>query len=67
MPIITIEGAYMTPEEKLELIRTMPSVASKIMNVPIEEFRTFIREYDPKSIGVGDVPLEEIFKAREKG
>lgn len=66
MPLITIEAAAITPEQKLELIKKMPAEASRIMNVPVDEFRVFIREYPPENIGVGDMPLTELFKARGK-
>lgn len=66
MPLITIEAAAVTPEQKLELIKKMPAEASRIMGVPIDEFRVFIREYPAENIGVGDIPLTEIFKSRGK-
>jgi len=66
MPLITIEAAALSAEQKLELIQKMPREASRIMNVPVDEFRVFIRELPPENIGVGDVPLTEIFKARGK-
>ena len=66
MPLITVEAAGMTPEQKLELIRTLPAEASRIMGVPIDEFRVFLREYSPDNIGVGDVPLAKLFEERGK-
>lgn len=66
MPLITIEAADLTPEQKLELIQKIPTEASKIMNVPIDEFRTFIREYSSDNIGIGNVTLTEVFNARKK-
>ena len=62
MPIITIDAAPVTPEQKLELIQKMSREASRIMNVPLSEFRVFIRELPPENIGIGDVPLAEKFK-----
>lgn len=66
MPLITIEAAAITPEQKLELIRKMPAEASRIMGVPIDEFRVFIREYPTDNIGVGDISLTEFFEKRKK-
>ena len=67
MPLITIEAAGpIPPEQKEELIRTIPAQTAKIMNVPIEEFRLFIREYDPSNIGIGDVPLRKVFEERKQ-
>ena len=66
MPLITIEAAGVTPEQKLQLIQKMPAEASRIMDIPVEEFRVFIREYPAENIGVGNVPLTEIFKSRGK-
>ena len=64
MPIITIEGAPVSAEQKVQLIQKMSHEASSIMKVPVEEFRVFIKEYPAENIGVGDVPLAEIFKER---
>ena len=66
MPLITIDAAGVTPEQKKELIQKMSREASRIMNVPLDEFRVFIRELPAENIGVGDVQLSEIFKQRGK-
>ncbi len=66
MPLITIEAAGVSSEQKKELIEKMSHEASRILNVPLDEFRVFIREYPAENIGVGDVQLSEIFKARGK-
>ena len=66
MPLISVEAAGVSSEQKKELIRTLSREASRIMNVPIDEFRVFIKEYPAENIGIGDMPLTELFKARGK-
>ncbi|MDE6149487.1 MAG: 4-oxalocrotonate tautomerase family protein [Ruminococcus sp.] len=70
MPYITVEGGYLTDEQKELLIKRLTEISSEIMKVPQEFFITTIKELSDKNIGIGgktiDVVKEEyISKIKE--
>ncbi len=70
MPYITVEGGYLTDEQKELLIKRLTEVSSEIMKVPQEFFITTIKELSDKNIGVGgktiDVVKEEYMSKVKK-
>lgn len=44
MPYLTVEGGYLTDEQKTELIKRLTEISSEIMKVPQEFFITTISE-----------------------
>ncbi|PKM87201.1 MAG: 4-oxalocrotonate tautomerase [Firmicutes bacterium HGW-Firmicutes-12] len=59
MPVITIEGAKMSKEQKAKLVKEVVQKASEIMNVPEQAFVTLIRENDFDNVGNGTMLLSE--------
>lgn len=58
MPYITVEGGYLTDEQKELLIKRLTEVSSEIMKVPQEFFITTIKELSDKNIGVGGKTID---------
>jgi len=59
MPVITIEGAKLSKEQKRELVAVLTKSASSIMNVPEQAYVVLVKENDIDNIGVGGVLLSE--------
>ena len=53
MPVITVEGAKLSKEQKSQLAKELTASASSIMNVPEEAFIVLIKENEIENIGVG--------------
>lgn len=70
MPYITVEGGFLTDEQKTELIKRLTEVSSEIMKVPQEFFITTIKELPDKNIGISgktiDVVKEEYMSKIKK-
>lgn len=70
MPYITVEGGYLTDEQKELLIKSLTEVSSEIMKVPQEFFITTIKDLPDKNIGIGgktiDVVKEEYMSKVKK-
>ncbi|HHW56294.1 MAG TPA: 4-oxalocrotonate tautomerase [Clostridia bacterium] len=63
MPFITIEGPdNLSKETKAKLISELTKTASQILNIPTNAFSVIIKENNPDNIGVGGIPLSEIYK-----
>lgn len=58
MPFITVEGGYLTDEQKDLLIKRLTEVSSEIMNIPPEFFMTTIKELPDKNIGIGGKTID---------
>lgn len=58
MPYITVEGGFLSDEQKEQLIKRLTEVSSEIMNVPSEFFITTIKELPDKNIGIGGKPID---------
>lgn len=52
MPVITIEAAKLTKEQKRKLVKELTTSASDIMNIPEQSFFVFIKENEIDNIGV---------------
>ena len=53
MPVITLESAKLTKEQKSKLVREFTSKASEIMNIPEEAFIVLLKENELDNIGLG--------------
>lgn len=62
MPVITIEAANLTKEQKRSLVKDLTASASRIMNIPEQSFFVFVKENDEDSIGVGGHLLSDRVK-----
>ncbi|MRN53784.1 4-oxalocrotonate tautomerase DmpI [Paenibacillus monticola] len=52
MPVITIEAAKLSKEQKEMLVTEVTSSASSIMNVPASAFIVLVKENELENIGV---------------
>ncbi|WP_438497083.1 4-oxalocrotonate tautomerase DmpI [Paenibacillus sp. IHBB 3054] len=52
MPVITIEAAKLSKEQKKMLVTEVTSSASSIMNVPESAFIVLVKENELENIGV---------------
>ena len=52
MPVITVEAASLTKEQKRKLVKDLTASASNIMNIPEQAFFVFVKENDKDNIGV---------------
>ncbi len=59
MPVITIEAAKLSKEQKRELVATLTKSASRIMNVPEQAYIVFVKENDLDNIGVGGTLISD--------
>lgn len=66
MPVISLEIAPVGTEKKEELIKNLTKIASEITNISESSFVVLIKEYPLDAIGVGGIPLTDIFAQRAK-
>ncbi len=59
MPVITLEAASLTKEQKKQLTEEFTASASRIMNMPKDSFYVFLKENILDNAGVGGVLLSE--------
>lgn len=59
MPVITIEAAKLTKEQKAVMTKEMTETASRVMNLPPQAFYVFIKENELDNIGVGGTLLSD--------
>ncbi|MBN1498642.1 MAG: tautomerase family protein [Spirochaetes bacterium] len=62
MPIITVDAAKITKENKAKLITSLTKTASEITSIPESSFTVLIKEFPVENWGIGGEPLEEIIK-----
>lgn len=53
MPVITIEAAKLSKEQKRDLVSTFTKSASSIMNTPEQAYVVIVKENNIDNIGVG--------------
>jgi 4-oxalocrotonate tautomerase len=63
MPIITIDIAAVTKEQKVSLIERLSTVSAEITKIPLSAFTVIINEVGNDNVGVGGKPLAVIKKA----
>lgn len=59
MPVITIEAAKLTKEQKAVITKEMTETTSRVMNLPSQAFYVFIKENESDNIGVGGILLSD--------
>lgn len=59
MPVITLEAAKLTKEQKTQLIKEFTTCASRIMGSPESAFYVFLKENELDNVGVGGQSLSE--------
>lgn len=59
MPVITVEAAKLTKEQKAVLAKEMTETASRVMNLSPQAFYVFLKENEPDNVGVGGVLLSD--------
>jgi 4-oxalocrotonate tautomerase len=64
MPIIKIDIATVTKEQKVSLIEKLTTVSAEITKIPQSAFTIIINELGNDNIGVGGKTLGEVLKAR---
>lgn len=62
MPVITLEAAKLTKEQKAQLVKEFTESASKITGTPKNAFYVFLKESGLDNIGVGGELLSERIK-----
>ena len=60
MPLITIEGGYLTQKQKNELIEKITKIASDVMHIPHKFFFVSIKELPDENIGIGGKTIDKI-------
>lgn len=55
MPVITMESAKLTKEQKQALVQEFTSTASRVTGISKEDFYVFIRENDFDNVGIGGI------------
>jgi len=64
MPIIKIDIASVTKEQKVRLIEKLTAVSAEITKIPQSAFTIIINELGDDNIGVGGKTLGEVKKVR---
>lgn len=59
MPVITLEAASLTKEQKRALAEELTASASRIMQMPKESFYIFLKENATDNVGVGGTLLSD--------
>jgi 4-oxalocrotonate tautomerase len=62
MPVITIEGPFLSFEKKEKLVKEMTQIASDITNIPKDAFVVFIKENPYDNMGQGGILISEKLK-----
>lgn len=53
MPVITVEAAKLSKEQKIKLVKELTASAANIMNIPEQAFVVLVKENSTENIGVG--------------
>jgi 4-oxalocrotonate tautomerase len=62
MPVITMEGPFLSSEKKEKLVQEFTKTASEITNIPKEAFVIFIKENPYENMGQGGILISEKLK-----
>ena len=62
MPVITMEGPFLSPEKKEKLVKEFTQIASDITNIPKEAYVVFIKENPYENMGQGGILISEKLK-----
>lgn len=59
MPVITLEAAQLSKEQKQQLAKEFTASAARIMKMPEEAFYVFLKENSLDNVGVGGKLLSD--------
>lgn len=59
MPVITLEAASLSKEQKQQLAKEFTESAARILNMPEEAFYVFLKENSLENVGVGGKLLSD--------
>lgn len=59
MPVITLEAASLSREQKQQLAKEFTASAAKIMKLPEDAFYVFLKENSLDNVGVGGKLLSD--------
>jgi len=62
MPVITLDGPFLSPEKKEQIVKEFTQLASEITNIPQEAFVIFIKENLYENMGQGGIQISEKLK-----
>jgi 4-oxalocrotonate tautomerase len=62
MPVITMEGPFLSLEKKERLIKEFTKLASEITEIPSDVFVVFIKENPYENMGQGGILISEKIK-----
>ena len=66
MPIISVEAAHLTKDQKERLVAELTKTASEIMHTAPQSFYVLIKENDIENWGVGGKPLAQFLAEQKK-
>lgn len=59
MPVITVETAKLTKDQKQTLVKEFTETAARVTNLPKEAFYVFLKENEAENVGVGGILLSD--------
>lgn len=62
MPVITLDGPFLSAEKKEKLVKEFTKLASEITNIPIDAFVVFIKENPYENMSQGGILISEKLK-----
>lgn len=62
MPVITLDGPFISLEKKEQIVKEFTELAFKITNIPKEAFVIFIKENAYENMGQGGILISEKLK-----
>jgi 4-oxalocrotonate tautomerase len=62
MPVITLDGPFLSNEKKEQIVKEFTQLASEITNIPKEAFVVFIKENLYENMGQGGILISEKLK-----
>ena len=65
MPVITMEGPFLSLEKKERLIKEFTRSASEITGIPSDVFVVFIKENPYENMGQGGILISEKIKLQK--
>ncbi len=66
MPVITMEAAPLTPEQKRQLIAEFTESAARITGLDAAAFYVFLKENSLENVGVGGKVLADVASCAKK-
>ncbi len=60
MPVITMESAKLSKEQKQTLVKEFTETAARVTGIAEKDFYVFIRENDPDNVSIGGQLLSKM-------